>query len=97
MSKIIISNLYFTSEENLLTDISFREMKSVEGGYGYGYGDVYGTQNTSRVSNTTSTTTASEAVTNTLGSVNNILGNLSSQIDQTMLSLRSQFQQSGLF
>jgi hypothetical protein len=95
MTKITISNLYLSSEENLLTEISFREIKFVEGGYGYGYG--YGYPRTRTVSNTTDTASASDTVRTTLGNIDSLLGNMRSQIDETMVSLRSQFQETGFF
>ncbi|MEA5502951.1 hypothetical protein VB735_07500 [Halotia wernerae UHCC 0503] len=97
MTNITISNLYPSSEENLLTEISLREMKSVEGGYRYGYGYGYGYPRTTTASNTTDTASASDTVRTTLGNIDSLLGNMRSQIDETMISLRSQFQETGFF
>ncbi|WP_341526588.1 hypothetical protein WKK05_29215 [Nostoc sp. UHCC 0302] len=87
MAKIIISNLYTSSEENLLTDLESWELKSVEGGYRI-------RTTTPNSSNTAvNTSTIRDTVSSTLDQVDSLLGDLRIQIDQAMSNLQNQVAQ----
>jgi uncharacterized protein YdeI (BOF family) len=90
MARIIISELYTSSDKNLFTELEPLKVKSVTGGYdyGYGYGGGYNTPNTART-----TSTIRQSVSNTLDQVDNLLGNLRIQIDKEMYNLQNQVNQ----